>query len=137
MGRGTLGTDPLRQAMLRSPQEMDRALEEERYGEAATLRDQGGVGLMGWWAGRGEDDAVGHVVRITPEFGRYVAQAFTARDLADSTVSAAARPPASVLARAASLRGLLASWLASWLALGGLFLPQWPLGWVGAYAWGV
>jgi hypothetical protein len=66
---------------------MDKALEEERYGEAATLRDAGGIGLMGWWEGRGEDDAVGHVIRIMPDFGRYVAQAYTARELAEITVS--------------------------------------------------
>ncbi|GAB4812968.1 hypothetical protein N2152v2_000014 [Parachlorella kessleri] len=63
---------------------MDKALEEERYAEAAMLRDAGGVGLLGWWAGRSEEDSTGHVVRVTPEFGRYVATAYTARELADA-----------------------------------------------------
>ena len=65
---------------------MDKALEEERYAEAAMLRDAGGVGLLGWWAGRSEGDSTGHVVRGTPEFGRYVAAAYTARELADAAV---------------------------------------------------
>ena len=46
------------------------ALSEERYSDAADLRDSGLTGLQGWWAGQAEDDPVGHIMHITPEFSR-------------------------------------------------------------------
>jgi len=51
-------------------QQLTDALAEERYGDAADLRDSGLTGLQGWWAGQYEDDPVGHIMHITPEFSR-------------------------------------------------------------------
>lgn len=64
--------------------ELDQALKEERYDRAALLRDAGGAGLLGWWAGKAErDDAHGHMVHITSDFGRYVANAYTGVNIAE------------------------------------------------------
>ncbi len=46
------------------------ALKEERYGDAAKLRDEGLAGLQGWWAGCAEDDPVGHLLHVQAEYGR-------------------------------------------------------------------
>lgn len=51
--------------------------------DAAALRDESGASLLGWWVGRGEDDAVGHLLRITRDFGRLVGTVYTARDITD------------------------------------------------------
>jgi hypothetical protein len=60
------------------------ALAAERYADAAATRDAAGAGLPGWWVGRGEGgDAAGHLLRVTPDFGRYVAHAFSAANLAE------------------------------------------------------
>ena len=51
--------------------ELEAALAEERYSDAASLRDAGMAWLSGWWAGRaGQADHVGHLLHIQPEFGR-------------------------------------------------------------------
>ena len=52
--------------------QLKTALAEERYGDAADLRDSGLTGLQGWWAGQSEDDPVGHIMHITPEYSRSV-----------------------------------------------------------------
>eukprot|EP00887_Chlorella_sp_A99_P003539 scaffold7.g3539.t1 len=63
--------------------QLDAAVAEERYADAAALRDAGGAGLLGWWVGRGgREDYQGHLLHITPDFGRYVGHAFTAADVA-------------------------------------------------------
>jgi hypothetical protein len=65
--------------------EMEAAVNEERYGDAAALRDVGGVRLLGWWIGKeGNDDAQGHLITVTRDFGRYVAHAFTGYTLAQA-----------------------------------------------------
>lgn len=38
---------------------------------------------MGWWVGRGSGDPCGHLLRITPDFSRFVGQVYTPRDLAE------------------------------------------------------
>ncbi|KAL4425295.1 hypothetical protein ABPG75_009311 [Micractinium tetrahymenae] len=69
--------------------ELQAAVEEERFADAAALRDESGASLLGWWVGRAEDDAVGHLLRITRDFGRLVGTVYSARDITDlSLVSA-------------------------------------------------
>jgi len=53
----------------------------ERFDDAARLRDEGLVGLTGWWVARGPDDPEGKLVFIYKEFCRYSGRLFTARDL--------------------------------------------------------
>ena len=67
-------------------QELQEALEREDYAGAAQLRDGGCAGLVGWWHSRAEDDPVGHILRITPDFGRYTAVKYSAQDLAEMKV---------------------------------------------------
>ncbi|XP_071721696.1 protein EXECUTER 1, chloroplastic-like [Rutidosis leptorrhynchoides] len=63
-----------------------RAVKEERYHDAAFLRDTAGTGLVGWWAGMSEDgnDPYGLIIRITAEHGRYLATSYSPRQLATS-----------------------------------------------------
>ena len=42
---------------------------------------------MGWWHSRAEDDPVGHILRIAPDFGRYTAVKYSAQDLAELKAS--------------------------------------------------
>lgn len=59
-------------AVARTQQQLQAALSEERYGDAAELRDGGLASLHGWWAGRaGDDDPVGHILHVTPEYSRW------------------------------------------------------------------
>ncbi len=51
----------------------EAAVQEERYSDAARLRDEGGRRMLGWWVGReGADDMVGHLVEVRRGVGRYV-----------------------------------------------------------------
>ncbi|KAM3408624.1 hypothetical protein ACQJBY_001609 [Aegilops geniculata] len=75
-----------------------RAIEEERYVDAAYIRDQAGAGLfmdmplpyplehmqLGWWSGVSGSlsDPYGLIIRISAEHGRYVAKSYDIRQLA-------------------------------------------------------
>ncbi|XP_078430594.1 uvrB/UvrC domain protein (DUF3506) [Wolffia australiana] len=64
---------------------LQKALEEERYQDAAFIRDHAGTGLIGWWAGTSDDpaDPYGRIIRITADHGKYVARSFSSRQLAN------------------------------------------------------
>ncbi|KAL5705369.1 executer 1 [Ranunculus cassubicifolius] len=70
--------------------QLNKAVEEERYNDAAFIRDNAGAGLVGWWAGvsEGSDDPYGRIIRINAEHGRYVARNFSPRQLATATPGA-------------------------------------------------
>ncbi|GMH13562.1 hypothetical protein Nepgr_015403 [Nepenthes gracilis] len=66
---------------------LNRAIAEERYRDAAVMRDNAGAGLVGWWAGVSDDktDPYGCIIRISAEHGRYVARRYSPRHLVTST----------------------------------------------------
>ncbi|CAG9461977.1 unnamed protein product [Pedinophyceae sp. YPF-701] len=72
--------------VLQVERDLLHALETEDYARAVQLRDEGGAGLVGWWAGRCDtkEDPWGHLLRIVRRYGRYVAVAYTPRELAES-----------------------------------------------------
>ena len=41
---------------------------------------------MGWWVGRGEGDAKGHLLRVTAGYSRMVGQAYLPKDIAEIKV---------------------------------------------------
>ncbi|XP_047951210.1 protein EXECUTER 1, chloroplastic-like isoform X2 [Salvia hispanica] len=69
---------------------LKKSLEEERYGDAALIRDHAGAGLVGWWAGTSEDanDPYGRIIHISAEHGRYIARSYSPRQLATASIGA-------------------------------------------------
>ena len=68
--KASIGALDAQDAVAAAQLQLSTALSEERYGDAADLRDSGLTGLEGWWAGQSEDDPIGHIMHITPEFSR-------------------------------------------------------------------
>ncbi|KAK1299959.1 hypothetical protein QJS10_CPB13g00218 [Acorus calamus] len=66
---------------------LNKAVEEERYQDAAFIRDHAGAGLVGWWAGisQDRDDPYGRIIHISAEHGRYVARNYSFRQLTTSS----------------------------------------------------
>ncbi len=68
-------------------QEYSLAIKNEDFKRAAALRDEGGAGLVGWWVrDPSPSDPTGHLLRISPSYGRYLGLTFTARDIATHEV---------------------------------------------------
>ncbi|XP_044509058.1 protein EXECUTER 1, chloroplastic isoform X2 [Mangifera indica] len=67
---------------------LNRAVAEERYEDAAILRDKASAGLVGWWAGISDNknDPYGLIIRVTAEHGKYVARSYRPRQLATGGV---------------------------------------------------
>ncbi|KAL4580983.1 hypothetical protein LXL04_017189 [Taraxacum kok-saghyz] len=63
---------------------LQKAIKEERYKDAAFVRDNASAGLVGWWAGFSDDnqDPYGCIIQISAEHGRYLARSYTPRQLA-------------------------------------------------------
>eukprot|EP00897_Mesotaenium_endlicherianum_P007610 jgi/Mesen1/6878/ME000353S05901 len=70
--------------LAQASEELKLALAEERYADAARIRDQACLGLVGWWVGMAEgvSDLFGRIVNIVLLDGRLVARSYTARQLA-------------------------------------------------------
>ncbi|CAM0956730.1 unnamed protein product [Alopecurus aequalis] len=68
----------------RAISDLHRAVEEERYMDAAHIRDHAGAGLLGWWSGISGNlsDPYGLIIRISAEHGRYVAKSYDISQLA-------------------------------------------------------
>ncbi|XP_031275198.1 protein EXECUTER 1, chloroplastic isoform X2 [Pistacia vera] len=67
---------------------LNRAVVEERFEDAAILRDKAGAGLVGWWTGISEDkhNPYGLIIHVTAEHGKYVARSYSPRQLATAAV---------------------------------------------------
>ncbi len=59
-----------------------------RYADAARIRDEAHTGLIGWWAGRGENDPYGHLLHVSPGFGCYTGRAYLPKSLFEIKASA-------------------------------------------------
>ncbi|CAN6460100.1 unnamed protein product [Victoria cruziana] len=66
---------------------LNRAVREERYEDAAFIRDEAGAGLLGWWFGISENpsDPYGRIIHISAAHGRYLAKSYSSRQLATAS----------------------------------------------------
>ncbi|CAH1445061.1 unnamed protein product [Lactuca virosa] len=66
--------------------QLNKAIKEERFKDAAFVRDHASAGLVGWWAGFSDDsqDPYGRIIQISAEYGRYLARSYTPRQLAEA-----------------------------------------------------
>lgn len=64
--------------------DLSAAIQEERFSDAAELRDKSHSSLEGWWVARGKDDPCGQLVHITSEYSRYVGVAYSTKDIAEA-----------------------------------------------------
>ena len=62
--------------------QLSSCLTEERYSEAARIRDEGLTQMSGWWAGQAPDDPIGHLLHVTQEYNRWTGRVFRPRDIA-------------------------------------------------------
>lgn len=64
--------------------QLTKAIEEERYRDAAHFWKDTSAGLVGWWAGlaEGANDPYGRIIHIGSQHGRFVAKSYNARQLA-------------------------------------------------------
>ncbi|KAL9174448.1 hypothetical protein ABFS82_02G053700 [Erythranthe guttata] len=71
----------------RAMSHLKKFVEEERYGDAALIRDYAGAGLVGWWTGIPDDpnDPYGRIIHISAEYGRYIARSYSPRQLATAS----------------------------------------------------
>jgi hypothetical protein len=67
-------------------QQLQEALKQERYADAAAFRDGGLTGLEGWWSSQHEEDPVGHLLHVSPEYSRWTGRMFRPRDLVEIKV---------------------------------------------------
>ncbi|GMH35156.1 hypothetical protein BSKO_03024 [Bryopsis sp. KO-2023] len=65
-------------------QDLAAAINQERYADAARLRDEGHSALEGWWVARGLDDPCGQMVHIRSDYSRYVARVYSTKDIAEA-----------------------------------------------------
>ncbi|ONM05651.1 Protein EXECUTER 1 chloroplastic [Zea mays] len=74
-------------AVGRAISDLNMAIDEERYKDAAYIRDHAGAGLLGWWSGISGNlsDPYGLIIRISAEHGRYVARSYDTRQLASDS----------------------------------------------------
>jgi hypothetical protein len=57
-----------------------------RYADAARIRDDSYSGIVGWWAGRGEQDPYGHLLHVSAGYGCYTGRAYLPRQLTEIRV---------------------------------------------------
>ncbi|XP_066379806.1 protein EXECUTER 1, chloroplastic-like isoform X2 [Miscanthus floridulus] len=71
----------------RAISDLNMAIDEERYKDAAYIRDHAGTGLLGWWSGISGNlsDPYGLIIRISADHGRYVARSYDTRQLASDS----------------------------------------------------
>lgn len=80
-----------------SLQDYEEAIENQNFEEAARLRDEGMVGLRGWWCLHSSSaQNPSHLLRIRQAFDRYVLLAYSPADIASIHVSHPCNPSESM-----------------------------------------
>lgn len=69
-------------------QNYNAALETEDFREAARIRDEGAVGLRGWWYLQSSSaENPSHLLRVRQTFNRYIFAAYSPEHIAEIHVS--------------------------------------------------